>query len=121
MLNVDEVKYGRGGENRDQNSAISSYIVYIDFIVDQQSWKLMQFFIEFRMFVDGLLVIGEDLFKDSYKIMFRDYSPQTLFFNPKFFAILHEFKKPIWPGRIYCLENQNSTTSGFKDIVEKDS
>ena len=45
--------------------------------------------------MDGLLVIGEDLFKDSYKIMFRDYSPQTLFFIPKFFAILHEFKKPI--------------------------
>jgi len=40
----------------------------------------MQFFIEVRIFVDGLLVIGEDLFKDSYKIMCRDYSPQTLFF-----------------------------------------
>ena len=26
VLNVDEVKYGRGGEHRDQNSAISSYI-----------------------------------------------------------------------------------------------
>ena len=26
VLNVDEVKYGRGGEHRDQNSAFLSYI-----------------------------------------------------------------------------------------------
>ena len=43
VLNVDEVKYGRGGENRDQNSAISSYIVYIDFKLHRY-FKLRRYF-----------------------------------------------------------------------------